>query len=292
MKDSSLNHNFSVNNLLAKGTVSDLISIAKSLKLKGYSGKNKDELIKMLHVQITNPDLLESLFLICDRRSWDCILASASTSSPTPVPDIALPPCKSLANLCILQCVEGESGNFIAMPVEIKEVFAQFASTGFIEQKEKSDLLNSYALAVTHLYGLIRQDEFVSIFNTQNDCKTNIDEMFSLLIQHISADAPYGFWGEYLTHSLFEENEYEDAEDLLAVQKGKETYIPERPILLQYEDPNFYEKSPSSRRLIDFLVKKLRCSVQSAEEITADFVFACTVDSTIGKALQLLDSYN
>ena len=28
-------------------------------------------------------------------------------------------------------------------------------------------------------------------------------------------------------------------------------------------------------------MKKLHCSEQSAEEITADFVFACTVDSTV-----------
>lgn len=52
-------------------------------------------------------------------------------------------------------------------------------------------------------------------------------------------------------------------------------------MLLQYSDPNFYEKTSSSHRFKDFFVKKLRCSEQSAEEITADFVFACTVDSTV-----------
>ena len=63
-------------------------------------------------------------------------------------------------------------------------------------------------------------------------------------------------------------------------------------MLLQYSDPNFYEKTSSSHRFKDFFVKKLHCSEQSAEEITADFVFACTVDSTVRNALYLLDSYD
>ena len=196
MKENVLSGNFSVRDLLAKRTVPELVSTAKDCGLKGYSGKNKSALIEMLYAKITNPALLQSLLLICDHRAWACILASSSASSPTSVPAIALPPCRTLANLGILQCTEGEAGAFIAMPTEIKELFVQFSNDGFIEQKEKADLLDGYALATTHLYGLIHQDELVSVFNAQNNRKTDIDEMFSLLIQHISADAPYGFWGE------------------------------------------------------------------------------------------------
>lgn len=283
---------FSVSDLLSGRTVSDLTSIARKLKLKGYSGRKKSELIELIHSQVTNESFLESLLLICDRRPWTYILAASTAFSPTPIPDIALPPCEALADFGILYCREEQSGNSIMMPDEIKAIFARFSSNGFVERKMKSDLLDRYALAFIHLYGIISQDEFISIFNAQNSCKTDTDELFSVLNQHISADAPYRFWGKYLTNSLFEATEYRDAKDLLASIDGKQRYIPERAILLQYDDPNFYEETPEVGRVKRYLREKIGSAEQVAAEITSELVFACVVDASFDRAIRFLDDYN
>lgn len=282
----------SVRGLLSNQTVAKLVSIAKNINIKGYSGKTKSALVELIYPRITDRTFLEDLFLICDHCSWEYILTSSTDSSPTQVPNIVLSPCEALAELCLLQCTKGDSCSFIVMPAEIKEVFAQFSADGYMERKAKADLLDRYALAVTHLYGLIRQDEFVSIFNAQNSVKTDVDEMFSVLIQHVQSDAPYGFWDDYLTHSLFEENEYKDTEDLLSALTGKQRFIPERSLLLQYSDPNFIERSPASNRFMRFFCDKMSCSERIAADITSEFSFACQVDASIGKALGLLDTYD
>ena len=150
----------SVRGLLSNQTVAKLVSIAKNINIKGYSGKTKSALVELIYPRITDRTFLEDLFLICDHRSWEYILTSSTDSSPTQVPNIVLSPCEALAELCLLQCTKGDSCSFIVMPAEIKEVFAQFSADGYMERKAKADLLDRYALAVTHLYGLIRQDEF------------------------------------------------------------------------------------------------------------------------------------
>lgn len=294
MKKNKSVSTLSVKEILAQHTVSELISTVKDLNLKGYSGKNKGALIELLYQKVVDKAFLEDLLLICDRQVWDRLLvaASAPASAPTPLPSPLLGPCKTIARFGLLQLIEGEPETVIMMPPEVKSIFSQFETDGFLEQKDKSDLLDHYALAVTHLYGIIHQDDFVSIFNAQNSYKTNIDEVFSILIQHVSADAPYGFWNEYLTHSLFEDNEYKDAEDLLHIIDGKQRYIPGRAALLQYRDPYFYEKTPASDRFERHLKEKLHCSEQETSEVTSEFVFACSVDATIEKALHLLEGYN
>lgn len=281
---------FSVRDVLAKRSVPALTSTAKNLGLRGYSGKKKEAIIEMIASKVADKAFLESLLLIIDYRTWSYLLSSVSSPVLTPVSFLG--PCRTLADLGILQLTEEESGVWLGMAEEVKDVFAQFTDDGFLAMKEKADLLDRYALATTHLYGLIHQDNFVELFNRQNDVSTDINEMFSLLIQHISADAPYGFWGEYLTHAIFEENEYKDAEDLLQSIEGKPSFSPTKELLLKYERPEFYEDNIFSDRIKLFLRKRLRCPENMIPEIVSDFAFACMVDAPLAKVIGLLEPYN
>lgn len=292
MNECQATNSLSVKEILSKHTVPELISIVKDLNIKGYSGKKKNGIVELLYEKLINIVFLENLFLVCDHRVWKHLLDASTVSSPVTIPAITLQPCKTLAKLGLLQLNEDGSRATIKMPTEIKDAFAQFESNGFLEQKRRSDLLDHYALAVTHLYGIIKQDEFVEIFNAQNSQKTNIDEVFSVLIQHISADAPYGFWGEYLTHSLFEEDDYKDAEDLLHLISGKPRFIPEQSVLLQYANSNFFEQNSASNKFRRYFEENFACSAKKSEEITSEFAFACSVDTSIRKALSILDGYN
>lgn len=281
---------FSIQDMLAEKSVSGLTSIAKSLGLKGYSGKKKAAIINLIVPKVTSKEFLEDLLLVVDRRAWSAILSARS--APTHVPDSASGPCKSLARLGILRWTEKEDGVWLGMPKEIKDVFVQFEKDGFLERKRKADLLDEYAMATTHLYGLIRQEDFVALFNKQNDVSTDIDEMFSILIQHVDIDAPYGFWKEYLTHFCFEENEYKDAEDLLQSIEGKPCFSPAKELLLKYERTNFFEENIFSDRIKLFLRKRLRCPEEMVSEIMSDFAFACMVDAPLAKIIGLLEPYN
>ena len=54
------------------------------------------------------------------------------------------------------------------------------------------------------------------------------------------------------------------AEDLLSALTGKQRFIPERNLLLQYADPNFIERSPASNRFMRFFCDKMSCSERIA----------------------------
>ncbi|MEQ8200278.1 MAG: hypothetical protein ABRQ24_02525 [Syntrophomonadaceae bacterium] len=56
---------------------------------------------------------------------------------------------------------------------------------GFSEEKGFQNLLNNYAIDAVSLYGVISQDDFVALFNSQNKRQTDIDEVFPILLSNI-----------------------------------------------------------------------------------------------------------
>ena len=282
----------SLHELLSRKTIPVLRDIARNLKLKGCSGERKNVLLERIQEALLSAERFRNLLYIIDSSAWKCILEASAASSPVPVNPSGEKPCKVIADLGYLQWMEADSRKRILMPAEIKSMFQQLAEDGFVEEKERADLLDSYALAAVNLYGVISQDDFVSLFNQQNEQKTDIDEIFSVLIQHISADAPYCFWDEYITHFLFEENEFADAENLVQITAGKPRYIPEKEIFLKYAQPDDYSENHAAVRLEKFLAPHLKISAVSAKEVVSELVFACSVDADIGHIMSILQEYH
>ena len=110
--------------------------------------------------------------------------------------------------------------------------------------KRFRDLLNKYAIAAVSLYGVISQDDFVELFNSQNERQTNIDEMFPLLLNNVLNDAGYCFWDEYIVDENFEEDDFAGVQRLLSARRGKPRYSPSRVEFLKYSDWDYYEVTP------------------------------------------------
>lgn len=160
-----------------------------------------------------------------------------------------------------------------------------------MKRKERFDLLHNYALATIHLYGAITQDEFVEIFNQQNNQKTSVDELFPILLRHIAVGAPYCFWDEYIVCDGFEDNDFEDVNDLIRECGDKPRYIPEKKELLRYSDWDYYENTLQTDRLKQFLSAKRLKGTASIDEIVAELQYSCTIEAGTQQIFDTLDEY-
>ena len=84
------------------------------------------------------------------------------------------------------------------VPPEIRTVYNSLVTDGLIQRKKHYDQLHLYAEAAANLYGVISQDDFVALFNSQNEDITSKEELFDALIRHIVVDAGYCFWDKYI----------------------------------------------------------------------------------------------
>ena len=106
----------------------------------------------------------------------------------------------------------------------------------------KRDLLHAYALAAANLYGVIRLDEFVGIFNEQNDEGTTAEEV-RLLLLPIAAKAGwdsawYGFYEDCIAHYGVIRN-FDAVDYLEQKQAGKLRFVPPKDMFLNFEREEF-----------------------------------------------------
>ena len=99
-------------------------------------------------------------------------------------------------------------------------------------------LLDLYAKAAVNLYGIIRRDEFVDIFNAYNEEQTSVEEIYTILLPNVLKDRWYGFYKEYLVHYLVLDD-FEMVEYLEYEQENKPRYIPPQNDFLLYEWEEF-----------------------------------------------------
>ncbi|WP_446787516.1 YecA family protein [Macellibacteroides fermentans] len=121
---------------------------------------------------------------------------------------------------------------------EAKKIFGQYNRTSDIVRCPNGrtiirKLLDSYAKAAVNLYGIIRRDDFIDIFNKQNIDQTSREELYILLLPLVFKNGWYCFYKEYIVHNMFFDN-FDHADYLLEHQAGKPRYVPDKDEFLKY----------------------------------------------------------
>lgn len=101
------------------------------------------------------------------------------------------------------------------------------------------DALDEYAIASVELYGLISLRDFVKIYNDfcgEDRERTDVDELYVLLLPRVIKNGEYFFYDGYLCHPIlsFDKNYISY---ILKEQVGKPSFIPAKEKFLDYMDP-------------------------------------------------------
>lgn len=245
---------YSLAEILSLKNVTALRRLGKILRVKNYGRLPKPLLVPPIAESLQYVDTLRTCLFAVDEIEWD-FFQRAAAKKHLLTDNVYVDTYQVIQNLGLLQSFYFEDKLFYVVPDEIKAAYRKLAKTGFPEVKRFRDLLNSYAIAAVSLYGAISQDDFVALFNSQNDRQTSIDEMFPILLGYVYMDKGYCFWDEYIVDSDFEEDDFQGVPRLLAKRKGKPRYAPPRDEILEYSDWDYYEITPQLAALKEKLAE-------------------------------------
>jgi len=234
---------YSLAEILALKNVTALRKLGKILSVKNYGKLPKPLLIPSIAETVQQADFLRDLLFAIHEIEWE-LFKMVAAKKYLQTDKVYIDSYSVCQDLGLLQSFYFEDKLFFVVPDEIKAAYKKLAKTDFPEEKRFRDLLDSYAIAAVSLYGVIGQDEFVALFNSQNDSQTSIDEMFPILVTCVYAGAGYCFWDEYIVDSDFEEDDFQGVPLLLKARKGKPRYTPAWDELLKYSDWDYYEITP------------------------------------------------
>jgi len=234
---------YSLIEILALKSVTDLRQLGKALKVKYYGKLPKSELIPAIVETLKQFHLLLNCLYTLDEIEWE-FFQRVAKKKHLQTEKVYIDSYHVPQKMGLLQCFYHNDKLWFVVSDEIRTAFRKLSETDFLEDKRFRDLLNKYAIAAVSLYGVISQNDFVELFNSQNERQTNIDEMFPLLLNNVYNDAGYCFWDEYIVDVSFEEDDFAGVQRLLSERRGKPRYNPSREGFLKYSDWDYYEVTP------------------------------------------------
>ena len=279
---------YSLAEILALKNVTALRKLGKTMRVKDYGKLPKSPLISIIAETLQQADNLRTCLFAIDGIEWDFFQKTAAKKY-LQTDKVYIDSYSTSQNLGLLQSFYFEGKLFFVVPDEIKAAYRELVETGFPEEKRFRDLLNSYAIAAVSLYGAISQDDFVALFNNQNDRQTSIDEMFSILLDYVYVDAGYCFWDEYIVDSDFEEDDFQGVPHLLAKRKGKPRYTPPRDEFLKYSDWDYYEITPQIAALTG-VTSELISDPESVLDTLDEIHDMCATEARMQEYFELLDA--
>ena len=110
------------------------------------------------------------------------------------------------------------------------------------EKQRRAELINNYAKAAVNLYGAISLDEFIKLFNSQNEEKTELEEVLISIMRYIYDDPTYILYENYIADYYFDEN-IDLIKSLLRITSSKPRYIPSKNMFLEYSDLDYEENA-------------------------------------------------
>lgn len=286
----SAGENILLKEVLGQWTVTELRSLASAYSVKNPSKLRKEPLIDAVASALLERDRMQEVFLALEPADWWLFLRAAETGS------CHLKKTDSgcglvLQKLGYLYRVRGAGKEVYTVPEEVRAAYRELAAEGFCTRKERADLIHTYAMAASNLYGVIPQGDLIRIFNTQNGKKITEEELFSVLIRHISLECGYVLWEGYLVNDAFEGNEFRDVPDLLERIGDKPRYIPPKQELLKYADPDYYEREPEAALMRHYLLRDAELEPDLADEVLSELHFAIVLEAKPQHLLNILRDY-
>ena len=150
--------------------------------------------------------------------------------------------------------------------------------------------LDLYARAAVNLYGIIRRDEFVEIFNSQNDEQTSVDEVFMILLPNVLKPSRwYGFYKDYIVHYAVLSN-FDWVDHLEKNQSDKPRYIPQKKEFLEYEW-EWYVDHDHWKNFSDFMLDSFGCHTD-IYKACSEIEISVTQTHSLNKLGEIMEEHN
>lgn len=254
--------------VLKKHTVKELKEMSKAFGIQGYSKLKKDELIEFVEASLLNFETAKQVFLCADEEEMDLFRQSLNG-------EVVIQPDDYYK--CIYFFVSGyyflTEENSIIIPDEVKDLYEKLFTAEFIAEKARFDLILSYCVACTNLYGIVPYAKVAEIFNEQNEEKTCVEEILADYHNMGLREVFFTLQGEYFVHEAIEGEEEFNA--LVDQQHEKPYYIPKKEDLLKYAADDYFEKNDAYVKLRDYILANILKDEEAAEELCNDLQLAC-----------------
>jgi len=243
----------------------------------------KSELILLLEKELTNPILLNTLFLVMKEKETSFLNDLIEHDSVVDK-HYALSQIDFILDRGLAYAYYIDNQFVYVMPKEIKAAYHRLSSEDAEIEKDTVTYMNQFMEATVNLYGAIYLDEVIRIYNqlhvsehsklTQNA----LDDFFSIAFMNLPG---YIIIGDILAHEIFEdEEEIEVMEAILDADVPY--YVPDLDSYLMHSDEYYYETNEAYETIVNYLRQGWVHADDEMEDAIQDIIMMLRLEAEEG----------
>ena len=177
-----------------------------------------------------------------------------------------------------LSCANGlitlyyhDGGYVCVMPEEVRESFKKLEMTSFPTEWERCELLRTYGRAAAELYGVIKVNDIIYIFNSQNAEQTTIFEFIKAVSGTNDVFGDPIIKKKYLYNSIFDDAPWEEIMYFVNEAAQKPRYIPPKEEMLAAGEIPYIPETTQTIAVERFLTDDIHLKRVKAENAVGSF---------------------
>lgn len=153
----------------------------------------------------------------------------------------------------------------------------------------RQQLIDTYIKGTVALYGFVTPRQYLKVFNKYNEPKLLKAELMKYAYKLSSQS--YLYYDIYENAIINNLVEREKIAEIFHYQQGKSFYMPTRDEVLSRANPDYYEKTPKVKKLINHLLSNKKVKPLSIDAFMQKLIFMIITDSSMKKKLELIAEY-
>ncbi|WP_091188612.1 YecA family protein [Paenibacillus catalpae] len=261
-------------------TKEKLNMLAGNYEIKGRSKLKKQELADAVQAAIVDVRELNMALLLATSKEWE--LLQKLLSVPYLQDDAMLPGAYFfLMNTGLFYSFYDQDKLYYVLPEEVKEAYAKVVGPTLLKERERIQHVGTYILAAMNLYGLCPFEQFIAIYNAQNEEQLDEAEFTRVSELLTRREQSWHVADGRLIADYYDNDNQEELEELLANVADKPYYIPSKQEFLQYAEYGYYEETPQLAGLEQYILQYLCKDKGLVQDLISEIQFNCSMGRPI-----------
>ena len=167
---------------------------------------------------------------------------------------------------------------YFLIPEEIKQIYKQIDHPQFLKKYNRFKQIDQYLNICITLYGAIKKQKFIEIFNRYNDEKLGNKEFESAQENLFLRQQKFYEFDDAIVCDYFSDDNMDELEFLLKDSDDIPFFMPLKERFLKFEDDLYYEMTPQLQRLRDYILKNMCPDEKDVSELIDDVELVCSLE--------------
>lgn len=264
----------------------ELEQIAKLYGIKGAYKLKKAELIEALVEAI--PAKIPEILPMLDERDLN-LFEGLFEADKEVGKDELIDAYYNLMELELVQFIEDKAGSRLCVSPIIKEAYKQVDKSQIEPQIKRNSQLREYVISILNLYGVVKMDWAVTLFNKYYEPAVTASEMTEFVKKDMRLACQSKIMEGYIVEETIYALDKTNFKDFLGATIDKDYFIPSQELLEKVNDETYYEPNLNVEKLKAYLSKKYGMNEEETEELVVAISMIARVDcDRTGKTMEIM----